>query len=466
MQNSLIWELIRQFSTQEVRDFRRFMKSPYFNTRLDLLDLFDYLIRFKDESEVLPEREVVFASVFPNKKFATKDMRLLLSYLFRLLEQFLQIEEQGKDKSAQKSTLMTVYKNRNLPRHLRKTLNQAKKLSKQNNQKHPEFYLHNYYIEREEYALQTKEGRTKALNLQELEDNLDAAFVSFKLRQACLARSHEAVFNTQYDTRLINLLLESAQLEAFKNIPAISVYFHCYNALYKEPTDTNFRIFREELIAVTQFFPQAEVRVLYLLALNYCIKKINKSEQIYLQEALDLYKTGLENNLLLEHGVFLRHSFNNIVGIALRLDDFAWTETFVKDYKNALPEQYRTTVFHLNSARLNYAQKNYDEALLHLQKSDYRDILDNMVAKILQMKIYYETEQFDLLDSHLNTLKMYIRRNKKISYHYENWRNIIQYMQKITEVNPFDKEAKSKLEIAIKKEDILTERTWLLKQLA
>lgn len=464
MQNSLIWELIRQFSTQEVRDFKRFLKSPYFNTREDLILLFEYLTEIKS-TENPPERQTVFTSVFPDKKFAAKEMRLLLSYLFRLLEQFLRIEAQEKNISTQKSSLISIYKSRNLPRHLRKTLNQAKKIRENTNQKHPEFYLHNYYLEREEYALQTKEGRTQELNLQELEDNLDAAFISFKLRQACIARSHEAVFNTQYETRLIDLLLQSAQQKTFRNVPAISVYFHCYNALYQEPTDANFRLFRQELIAVTPFFPQEEVRVLYLLALNYCIKKINKSEQIYLREALDLYKTGLENDLLLENGVFLRHAFNNIVGIALRLGDFAWTETFVRQYKSALPKQYRAAVFHLNSARLNYAQKQYDAALIHLQQADYRDILDNMVAKILQMKIYYETREFDLLQSHLKTLEMYIRRNKKISYHYENWRNIIRYTQRITEVNRFDKEAVGRLVTAIRKEEILTERGWLLEQM-
>ncbi|MGK0363661.1 MAG: hypothetical protein ACI85O_000714 [Saprospiraceae bacterium] len=61
---------------------------------------------------------------------------------------------------------------------------------------------------------------------------------------------------------------------------------------------------------------------------------------------------------------------------------------------------------------------------------------------------------------------MYIRRNKKISYHYENWRNILRYTLKIVEVNRFDKEAVKKLSSAIRKERILTEKEWLLMQLS
>ncbi len=464
MQKSLIWDVIKQFSTQECRDFRRFLRSPYFNTREDLLALFEYLVENRNLN-VPPKRELVFAETFPEKKFDRVEMRLMLSYLFRLLEQFLRIEENEKDIAEQKSTLLSIYKSRSLNRQLRKTLNQSQKLHNNSNQQHPEFYLEAYYLEKEEYEILSSAGRTQELNLQQVEDNLDSAFISFKLRQACLTRAHEAVFNTQYDVRLLHELLQIAQTDFFQKVPAIVIYSYCYRALYNEPTEENFRLFREKLIEVTPLFPPSEIRTLYLLAINYCIKQINKTKLIYLQEALDLYKSGLENNLLLENGFLSRHAFNNIVGIALRLDDFVWTETFVNEYKDALPLAYRAAAFQLNSGRLAYAQKEYQSALAHLQKSDYRDILDNMVAKILQMKIYYETDEFDLLQSHLKTVEMYIRRNKKISYHYENWRNIIRYTQKIVEVNRFDKKAVEKLKAAIKGEGILTEKGWLLQQL-
>jgi len=465
MQKSLIWDIIKQFSTQEWRDFRRFLRSPYFNTREDLLVLFEYLMKNRSLSTP-PNRASVFAEVFPDKKYNRTEMRLMLSYLFRLLEQFLRIEENEKNTNTQKNTLLSVYKNRNLSRQLRKTLNQSQKLHKNSNQQHPEYYLESYYLEREEYDILSSAGRTQQLNLQQVEDNLDSAFISFKLRQACLTRAHEAVFNTKYDVRLLKELLEVAQHKSFKDVPAIVVYSYCYQALYDTPTEENFRLLRKKLIEVTPLFPQSEIRTLYLLAINYCIKQINKAKLVYLKEALDLYKSGLENNLLLKNGFLSRHAFNNIVGIALRLDDFTWTETFVNQYKDALPTPYRAAAFHLNSGRLAYARKKYDDALIHLQKSNYRDVLDNMVAKILQIKIYYETDEFDLLQSHLKTVEMYIRRNKKISYHYENWRNIIRYTQKIVELNRFDKQAIKKLKEAIRNERTLTEKDWLLIQLS
>jgi len=464
MKKVLAWEIIRQMSSQETRDFQRFLASPYYNTRQDMCELFDFLAKKRQVTRPLLKAEV-FQKVFPNLKMTEQEMRLSLSYLYRLLEKFLATQEFHENAHLERKSLLSVFKQRNLNRHFRKTLNQAQKLHKKSNQQHPEHYLEAYYLEREEYDILSSAGRSQELNLQQVEDNLDATFISFKLRQACLARAHEAVFNTQYDIRLLKEILEIAQRKVFLKVPAIMIYFHCYRALYDVPTEENFRIFREKLIEVAPFFPQTEIRTLYLLAINYCIKQINKAKPIYLREALDLYKSGLENNLLLENGQLSRFAFNNIVGIALHLDEYDWTENFVAQYSDFLKEAYRTAAFHLNSARLEYARKNFDNALVHLQKADYRDIISNMTAKILQMKIYYETNEFDLLYNHLKTMEMYVRRNKKISYHYPIWMNIIRYTQRISEVNQFDKKAVENLKKAIEKEDYLTEKKWLISQL-
>ena len=137
----------------------------------------------------------------------------------------------------------------------------------------------------------------------------------------------------------------------------------------------------------------------------------------------------------------------------------------MQEYSQNLKIEYREAAFNLNSARLEYARKNYDNALVYLQKADYRDIISNMTAKILQMKIYYESDEFDLLYNHLKTMEMYVRRNKKISYHYPIWMNIIRYTQRISDINRYDKEAVDLLRQSIEGEEYLTEKKWLIGQL-
>jgi hypothetical protein len=246
----------------------------------------------------------------------------------------------------------------------------------------------------------------------------------------------------------------------------VSVYFHCFRALFQEESEESFGAFKAQLFGHGHRFPRTEMRDLYLLALNFCIKKINENRKTFLREALDLYKEGLKTELLLENGKLSRFTYNNITGIALRMEEeWPWAEWFVGTYKDFLELSQREAAFSLNSARLDFARHRFDDALLHLQRADYKDLIHSMVAKTLQLKIYFEKGEWDLLDAHLKTMRMFIRRNKRMGYHHRNWQNIVRFTQKLTELNSFDEERRAALRSAIQNEEVLTEKEWLLGQL-
>ena len=81
------------------------------------------------------------------------------------------------------------------------------------------------------------------------------------------------------------------------------------------------------------------------------------------------------------------------------------------------------------------------------------------------LKIYFELKEFTLLESHLDTMKVFIRRKKVIGYHQTNYLNIVRFTKKILTTNLFDKSKKTKLREEIENEKILTEKEWLLEQL-
>jgi len=464
MQNTLIWDIIYTFSTPEIRRFRRFLESPYFNQRTDLIQLFEGLLPFRLKNNI-PEKTEIWKIIFPDKNYDNQEMRLLLSYFLKVLEQFLVVEKMMGNHLEQHALLLSAYREKNLNRHFQKALNRSEKQLQKQTFRHSEFYFSNFKLEQEKLFFQAKAGRTQALNLQSLEDNLDHAFLSMKLRQACTSLSHQAVFNTQYRIALMEEILEKAAQPEFLIIPAISVYYHCYLALFESEKEVHFQNFKRILFENTALFPKEEMRSLYLLVINFCIKKINANEEEYLREALDLYQKGLEENLLLEKERLSRFSYNNIVGIALRLGDFEWAKWFVESYKNYLNKSYQEVTYSLSSARLAFELKEFDRALSYLQTADYKDLINSMVAKVLLLKIYFETNETDLLDSHLKTMKMFIRRNKKMGYHYQNWSNIIHYTQRLQELNFFDKKAVKELSEIIEKEEVLTEKRWFLGKL-
>ena len=99
-----------------------------------------------------------------------------------------------------------------------------------------------------------------------------------------------------------------------------------------------------------------------------------------------------------------------------------------------------------------------------LQKADYKDLLLSLAAKMLQLKIFYELTEFDLLESHLQAFGAFIRRKKALGYHRDNYQNTLHFTQKLLDTNRFDKAAWAALRAEIEATGALAEREWLLGQ--
>ena len=296
---------------------------------------------------------------------------------------------------------------------------------------------------------------------------MNVAFIARKLRLACLAVSHQAVFKTEYKIGLLPEILRYVAVEKLDSIPAIGLYFHCYHFLTAEFVvgEQHFSAFRNMLLANASAFPAEELRTLYLLAINFGIKKLNESREGWLHITLDLYKNALELELLFENNQISRFAFNNISAIALRVGELDWAENFIHTYRPKLERQWRDATASLNLARVAYARKDYKTALLNLQRSDYKDLINNLIAKTLQLKIYYETDEFDLLASHLGSMKNFIRRHTAIGYHRTNYSRLVYYTEQMMTLNFSNTKAVTTLREKIEKEQILTEKEWFLEML-
>ena len=102
----------------------------------------------------------------------------------------------------------------------------------------------------------------------------------------------------------------------------------------------------------------------------------------------------------------------------------------------------------------------------HLLRMEYDDVLQNLVAKTMLCKIYYELDETDALENQLDSIQIYLRRKKVLGYHKDNYSAIVRFMRKLLAVNPNDVSEKEKLRRDIEQTPTLTEREWFLKRLA
>ncbi|MCC6723506.1 MAG: hypothetical protein IT258_03280 [Saprospiraceae bacterium] len=465
MQNSRLLSILLALSPDELRSLRKFLLSPYFNQRADVVALFDLLATSLKPGKAEPTKEAICQQLYPNEPYDDQRLRHVMSFLNKLVEQFLAHEAVGENGHFMQLQLAESFRRRNLPEHFQRSLIGLKKAHEDSPFRHADHYWEGYEIQLQDYLFTATTRRATSLNLQEIGDQLDLAYLALKLRQTCVALSHQAVFKADYDFGLLPEVLGYLERENLLELPAIGVYYHCYQALVKPSELAHFQGFKRMLYQHGDDVPVSEIRDLYLLAINICIRRYNEGSAGFLEEEFELYKAALEKKVLLVNGVLSRFTYQNVVTLALVLGEFEWVEQFLSNYTQHLERRFREANHSFNLARLEYFRHRYDRALDLLQKSDYEDLLLNLSAKTLLLKIYYETAEFNALDSLLDSMSNFVRRKKAIGYHRDNYLNLVKLTKKLLQTPHGDKEARAKLANEITETKSVAERGWLLEKL-
>ena len=463
MTNSILWQSFSALTNLERKHLGQWLESPFFCRRPQPGLLFQYLQQCLDKDKMPDLQEAKKRT----KTQADQDFRLLMSEVQMQLEHFLVYKEYFEQEENFHIRLAAAWRKRGLDKHFRRALRQARQDWERQPYRHNDYFDAQAGIALEEYQYLSSSQRTEALNLQELLDVTDTAYITRKLRQACFALTHQTVYNAEYRMGLLEAVLQHIRLSPeLLELPAVALYYFCYLFLTEPDEEKHFSRFRELLLTHSATLPPDEQRDLHLLAINYCIKKINQMQSAYFRQALELYQSALRADLLLENGTLSPFAYNNIVAIALKVGETAWAEHFVRQYAPFLEKKHREANYQLNLARVAYTHKDYRKALLHLQEADYKDLINNLIAKTLLLKIFFETGEYDALDAHLQSMQGFLRRQRVIGYHRDNYRNIIRLTRRIMQHNPNNPAEAAALKNQIGAENPLTEKAWLLEMLA
>ncbi|MCB9283601.1 MAG: hypothetical protein H6563_05950 [Lewinellaceae bacterium] len=465
MKSSKLWELLQTMDIRERTRLQKFVASPFFNQREDVIRLLEILDACLRTGESPPEKPALFRLLFPGASFDDHRVRLASSLLLKLAEKFLVYEYRESQAVDYEIQLAGLYRRRNLERHYRSAIRQAVVQQKKEPFRNAEYFEQSFRIELEEYNHAAASWRTGAINLQGVSDQFDLSYIAQKLRQSCFSLSHQAVYNTEYRFGLLEEVLDYIGRTGIQDIPAIGIYYHCYLALVHPEMEEHFRQFRRKIGESDQAFPREEMRNLYLLAINYCIKKYNEGNTYFLEEEYQLYRQGLEKGYLEIDGYLSRFTYRNVVTIGLVMKDFEWVEQFIHQYREKLKPDIRDSIFSFCLANLEYEKRNFAAAIQLIQKSEYRDLLLNLAAKTLLLKIWYELGEYDVLESHLEAMRTFIRRKRIIGYHRSNYLNTIAITKKLVNLKPYDQGQREALRLQIEQTMALAEREWLLEQL-
>lgn len=461
MKNSKLWKLIRILDKKDIRELRKVVNSPYFNQRSDVAMLFETLIEHIKNPDKSISKEAVFEYIYPKTVYNAAQIHLISSLLYKNVEQYLILKEREQKVVEDRINLATAYRKLNLDDFFIRTIEEAKALHEAQKLRNAEYFETKYdlLIEELEYALKSRKIDENLLI--DLSQNLDKSFLSRALRLELALLSHKAVANKSYNSGI----LKSMNVKHTYQDAAISLYETGYDAVITEDENT-FNEFKLHIKEESHLFPVEEQKDLFLIAINFCIKKFNAGNEKYMQICLDLYKDGLNKNIFIENGKMSMFTYINIVLAGCMVKDWDWVEHFVHDHIALIEKNLQQGLYNFSMGRINYERKKFDSALKFLSLTDSKDILINLSAKALQSRIFYELAEYQVLQSHLNAFNIFIKRHSELGYHKISYLNFIKSLNQLLNLSFKNNKEVDKLELSVKEEQYIYEKKWLLEQIA
>lgn len=470
MNDSKIYTFLESLSQKELRKFRKFLESPYFNTNATLIALYDQMeahIVSEDKRDLL--KEIVWEALFPHESFDYDRLRKYMHKLMELAYDFLAQEIYQESEAHKAHYLLEMLIRKQMDEYLPNAIQSGITLMNKIQNRHGLYYYDLYAIEKYKYILanveskRVKKSNIQNLNLSEVDENLNIFYISEKLRNYCLVLSWSKMIEIETNVPLIKEIIALVDPK-YINIPSIAIYYQIFLTFIEPDTHVHFYNLKELIKSYIHLFPENEARDIVNAAINYTIQQQNKGNLSFAQDNFELWNHGLQTRIILVNDEISPWSFKNIITLALRLNQFKWVEDFIIEYGPKINASYRENAIYYNKASLYFYKKEYDKAIPLLQKVQFDEINYGLGAKSILLACYYELDEFDALYSHIDSFKVFIKRHKSITEDIKkSYIQLANYTKKLLETGS----EKSKLKSL--REEIVASQTsskkWLLEKL-
>ena len=374
-------KLLKSLTQDEFKELKLFLQSPFYNTDMNLVRLHVILSRcypITDPGQF--NKKKLFAQVFPGHNWNDGKWRNLTSKMVKALEQFLVVQElKGDDNLDSRNLLVRAYGRRNLYPLFEKD---AKAFWEDLNERSIT----------DQSALLTKMQIGQLLYYHPLSNKLgtlsylvsakkDASefFQGQQLKLSC----EELVYGHK-----LNHKRELKEASAPSNI-SYRLYKLVHDVL-EDQTDTSFQTAKSYFDSVVDQLLIGDKKFALLHLINFAIQKLNLSQKDYRIVIFELYKQGLEQDILIENGLLSEFTFNNIIAISAAFGEYKWAEDFIEKYQAFLPSKNREDSKTMGLANLYFQQKNYSRIIDLLGAYNTEDVTYLLVAKTMLLRSYFE----------------------------------------------------------------------------
>jgi hypothetical protein len=435
---------------EEIKEFERFIDSPFFNRDKIISQSYRYFKKFYPEFKNSKfTKENFFKSLYPGKSYNDARVRNILSDLLRHGQDYISLKFSRSDPFIENISTLEALSVRALDTLFNKKVTEAYDCIDITRHDPDEIYLFRKKIEDIKYNFyfrRSKEDKGVETTTKRGE-NLVFFFLLKMLKLKILLYTNEHNFNIRPAAGLLNAAFENINLEALleyvkKNLaedyPVLAVHYYFYIA-QTDFSKTEYYFTAEKIFSthLEKFSLREQSEMLHAFA-SLCIDYIHQNKFEFNKNLLDVYKKMDKLQLFSEPGkpqVITLLGFRNIILIAKEEKDYGWLLSFLARNIDKIPKESRENMKDFSYALLEYEKGDYAKALEYISKVKYEFFYFRYDVKNLLLKCFYELEMYEQALYLITNYKLFLKQNKNISKEAKRiYSQHIKFIEKITKL--------------------------------
>lgn len=408
MENLKIVEILKTFSPEEVKEFDKFLQSPYFKKERDVNSYFKIIRSYHpDFNDKNFTKEKIYGKLFKSTKKDSKKedatFRALNTELIRLCEEFIAMQTFRQNKIVHDIFLSEGLVKKHLIQRAEKNLDAVNK-SIENIGFGPQYFKDKFDVAytREELT-RVKDKRNIIYDVHKSEgENLIYFFIAQISKVLLNLNTNKQVFNIE-DNEIITNFLKNINFENFLNdVPwqdsviykVITFYYNSilisFKQLEKEDVRKYYFKLKQSYYEIFEHLSPLEKHSMATFLSNFCIDYNNQID--FLKEGFEINKFRIENNIYKVPGlnIFPHIVFKQMLETALNLKEFEWAEKLILNHIADLKEEHREDLKNYSYALLYYGKGEHEKSLEYILNTDSKEVNFIIGLKSTQIKNYFE----------------------------------------------------------------------------
>ncbi len=416
MHETKVIGVLRKLSAEEMKEFGRFVRSPFHNRVKKVIRLFDAIKKFHPEFESrFINKKYVYKRITGKNEYNDAVMRNLSSDLYSLAGEYLAVRSYKKKPNIDKMTRIVELRKSQRDTGQLAEFEKLKATIDRARYRDEDYYYENFlYWNKRNNSFAAKSVEAFQQNIYNEISGFAHYFIIHLIDRYHQAHRHMTSYKTFHKNNFLSDTVNVLKKYDYMDAPVIKALYHMF-MLVQTNLEEHYVTFRglmkdnfKYLSPYSRFIALQSLQVFFMNCERRGITK-------YRRDRFEMYKNYAATKDLIYDNELADAQYTSAVVAAIQVKEYDWAFKFTEEFKKYLNQNLRQDAYYYNYARILHAQKLNEEALGYLARVIPTHHPIKAVVKVVELQILFELERWESVYLKLDSLRHFFSRNEAMS---------------------------------------------------